>query len=588
MKKTTSKKKRNKTIQINKLNKFQRLLLLDEYYWYKFQTSKDQETLKKILRSNFICYVRFIYTYIFKKTLKGFKIDLKNSRVEFAYALAKFLEDTYKLQCRKNLKKFYKYHIINIPPRFGKTELCAVFHSWYFGRNPESHFLGSSYSESLTTESCKKVKFIIKTHFYQWIFPDTVIAKDCDTANFFKTTKRGEYYTPGITGTITGRGAGNDTKNTIRPNGFIFLDDPLKAGDANSPIVRNAVNDTFLSTFLSRCNHPYVHYLIIMQRLHTEDLCGFLKSSFPNEPTRKLVLPALIGNKPLCSTNANKIFLKDLQNENPEVFWSQYMQKPAQEADLVFDIKQIFTLDNEPPKELLFHSFTVADTSMVNKPNADFTVFGHFYVYAVPNWMDYWDQETNSFRNKHEIVKLLLREISVTKIDAKNLLDIFQIFLDHLLEKATLPPDKVYIETKVSGIALFQEINSLKDRGGKYFKSGFSLQELGKENSQKELRFANISHLVKDQKFEILRDDKRSFINSHSTTQFIKDHLSKISRIKNSSINDDIADIITYALTNAFIGARDNRGVYLGHLQQDVISQLTHKMLRKNYLSHYH
>lgn len=584
MKKTISKNKKNKLTKLNKFNRFQRLLLLDEYHWRRFKISKDQEVQKQILRSSFICYVRFTYRYIFKKTLKGFKIDIKNCRVEFAYALAKFLEDTYKLQCRFNLKKFYKHHVINIPPRFGKTELCAVFHSWYFGRNPESHFLGGSYSESLTTESCKKVKYIIKTHFYQWIFPDTVIAKDCDTANFFKTTNRGEYYTPGITGTITGRGAGNITNNTIRPNGFIFLDDPLKAGDANSPVVRNTVNDTFISTFLSRCNHPYVHYLIIMQRLHTEDLCGFLETRFPNASTRKLVLPALIGNKPLCSANASKIFLEDLKNESPDVFWSQYMQKPSQEADLVFDVKQIFTLDNEPPKELLFHSFTVADTSMVNKPTADDTVFGHFYVYAVPNWMDYWDRDTGSFRNKHEIVKLLLREVFVTKIDAKNLLTAFQNFLDHLLEKATLPPDRVYIETKASGITLFQEINALKDRGGKYFDSGFSLQELGKENLPKELRFASVSHLVKDQRFEILRDDKRDFISGHSKTQFIKDHLSKISRIKNSSIKDDIADVITYALTNTFIGARDNRNVYLGHLQQDVISQLTHKMLRRNYL----
>jgi hypothetical protein len=560
------------------------MILVDEFYYNVFKKTKDKELQKIILRSNFICYLRFVYSKIFRKKLKGFGFDSNKGLVEYGYALAKFLEDNYKMQSILS-DKFVKFQIVNIPPRFGKTETCAVFHSWYMGRNPESHFLGGSYSESLTTESCKKVKYIIKDYYYQWVFPDTIISKDCDTANFFKTTKLGEYYSTGMTGTVTGRGAGNITNNTKRPNGFIFLDDPLKAGDSNSPVVRNAVNETFLSTFLSRCNHPYVSYIIIMQRLHTEDLCGFLNNKFPNVSKRELILPALIKELSLCRANANETFLGDMKAESPEIFWSQFMQTPTLEGDLVFDINKIHILDIEPPKELIFHSFTVADTSMVNKPTADFTVFGHFYVYAVPNWRDYWNNEYQCFDNRDKIVKLLLREIYVTRIDAMNLLDNFEGFLDERLDNATVPPHKVYIETKSSGIALHQQIQTLQQRGGKYNKAGFSLQELGKENLPKELRFAQVSHHVKNEQFEIFGN--RMYINAYSTERYILNHLSNITRTKNSSIKDDIADVITYGLANTFLRVMGDGKTDLGQLSYDVINKLTRKIQNEKHYSRY-
>lgn len=565
-------------------------MLVDYFYWYVLNSTKNQELQKKILRSNFICFVKTVYKKIFNKTLKGFSVDFDRGLSEYGYLLAKYLEDMYKMQCTTNLnEEFIKYHIINIPPRFGKTETCAIFHAWYLGRNPQSHFLGASYSESLTTESCKKVKLIIKHPIYQAVFPDTTIAKDCDTANFFKTTKQGEYYSTGITGTITGRGAGNKIEGVERPNGFIFLDDPLKAGDAQSPVVRNAVNEAFLSTFLSRKNHPYVPYLIIMQRLHTDDLCGLIENTFINNKKRKLTLPALIKNNPLCEANANALFLKDLQAD-PQVFWAQYMQMPSLDGDLVFDRNKIKTIYIEPPKELIFNSFTVADTSMVNKPNADFTVFGHFYVYAIPEWRDYWNPETKKFNEPHKIVKLLLREIFVTKIDAMNLTNSFETFLIDRLNNALVPPSIVYIETKSSGIALYQEVQNGLEYN-KYNKANFVLQALGKENLPKELRFSQVSSWVSKDVFEIFDENQRN-VNSFSTNEYILNHLSRITRVKNSSIKDDIADVVTYALTSTFLRTVDNSKTDLGNFYYDTLNKLTHKILEeqryKNYYSYYH
>ncbi|MEY3415705.1 MAG: Klebsiella phage [Pseudomonadota bacterium] len=442
-----------------------------------------------------------------------------------------------------------------------------------------------SYSEPLTTESCKKVKYIIKDHHYQWLFPNVKIAKDCDTSNFFKTTEQGEYFSTGITGGVTGRGVGNTKKNMFRPSGFLGIDDPLKAIDWNSVVTRNGVNDAFKDALPSRFNLSRKFYVLSMQRLHREDLCGYLDSNFPSAYKRKLILPALIKGLPLCNENCSSKFLKDMENENIDTFSSQYMQDPRQEGDILFDVNKIQTIYIEPRKDLIFHSFIVADTSMVNKPTADFTVFGHFYVYVVDNWRDYWDEGGRHFFNKHMIVKLLLREIYVTRIDAANLPVNFEGFVDERLTGSIVPPQKIYIETKSSGIALHQHMQMLQQYGGKYNTSGFSLQELGKENLNKELRFAQVSPYVKNEQFEIYGN--RIHINHHSTDSYIRNHLSNITRTKNSSVKDDIADVITYGLANTFLRVMSDEKKDLGQLSYDVINKLTRRIQQERQYGRY-
>lgn len=561
------------------------MILVDAFYWHVFKTTKDKELQKKILRSNFICYVRFVYETIFQKNLKGFGYDVDKGVVEYGYACAKFLEDSYKLQC-VDFDELIVFNIINIPPRFGKTETIAVFHSWYIGRNPQSHFINVSYSEPLTVESCKKVKHILKDYNYRWLFPAVKIAKDCDTSSFFKTTEMGEYFSTGITGGVTGRGVGNTKKNMFRPSGFLGIDDPLKAIDWNSSTIRDAVNNGFKDALPSRFNTKYKFYVLSMQRLHKEDLCGYLDSNFPSAYKRKLILPALIKNLPLCRENCNEKFLKDMESENTDTFQSQYMQDPTIEGDVVFNVNKIHTLYKEPPKSLIFNSFTIADTSMTASKNSDFTVFGHFYVYAIPEWRDYWDEDIEDFRDKEKIVKLLLSEIYVTKLNAAHLFTNFQIFLDQRLESATVPPRVLYIETKVSGIGLFQDLQMAKQRGGKYEKEAFILQELGKERASKEDRFVGVSPYVEREQFQIFHDEGRLLMNTHSTTNYIKNHLHNISRTKNSGVKDDIADVITYGLANTFLRVMNSGHDDLGRLSFNVTKELKHKILQERQFSH--
>jgi len=51
-----------------------------------------------------------------------------------------------------------------------------------------------------------------------------------------------------------------------------LIDDPHKADEAGSEVVRAGVIDWFRNTIESRCNSPHTPIIVIMQRLHEEYL----------------------------------------------------------------------------------------------------------------------------------------------------------------------------------------------------------------------------------------------------------------------------------------------------------------------------
>lgn len=57
----------------------------------------------------------------------------------------------------------------------------------------------------------------------------------------------------------------------------MLIDDPLKPDDSDSDVVRQRVNNNYHNTLYSRLNSKTDGAIvIIMQRLHDDDLCGHL------------------------------------------------------------------------------------------------------------------------------------------------------------------------------------------------------------------------------------------------------------------------------------------------------------------------
>ena len=100
--------------------------------------------------------------------------------------------------------------------------------------------------------------------FYRRLFPNTHLALEKQSVNEFVTTAQGFRMSTSVGGVLTGRGAD-----------VIILDDPLKPDEALSETRRNAVNEWYDNSLLTRLNNKQTGVIIIvMQRLHQDDLIG--------------------------------------------------------------------------------------------------------------------------------------------------------------------------------------------------------------------------------------------------------------------------------------------------------------------------
>ncbi|NJL09628.1 MAG: phage terminase large subunit [Calothrix sp. SM1_7_51] len=179
------------------------------------------------------------------------------------------------------------------------------------------------------------------------------------------------------TGTgITGWGAGTiqaNIDNKFVFNGAIVVDDPLKPQDKDSLAERPKSIEYFRSTLLSRRNNEQVPIIIIMQRLHEDDLTGWVLSKDCELPFYHLYLPAIDedGN-PLWGS---KHKLRDLQllekTMGPTEFAGQYLQQPAPAEGGLFKDKYWKHYDTPPQFE---YKIIVADTSEGEKQQSDPTV----------------------------------------------------------------------------------------------------------------------------------------------------------------------------------------------------------------------
>lgn len=108
----------------------------------------------------------------------------------------------------KVLRGETKRLIINIAPRFGKTELAVKqFIAEGLAINPAAKFIHLSYSGTLAMDNSVAIKDIVKSEAYQQLY-ETRIKDGSDTKNRWETEQGGGVYATSTLGQITGFGAG--------------------------------------------------------------------------------------------------------------------------------------------------------------------------------------------------------------------------------------------------------------------------------------------------------------------------------------------------------------------------------------------
>jgi predicted phage terminase large subunit-like protein len=166
--------------------------------------------------------------------------------------------------------------IINLPPRHLKSLLASIaFPAWCLGHDPSAQILCVSYAGELADKLARDCRLIMMSPWYRRIFP-TRLAPHRQAVQEFLTTRQGYRLATSNGGVLTGRGAD-----------IILIDDPLKPEEALSDTQRRAANEWFSHTLYSRVNNKRSGAIvIIMQRLHEDDLIGHVLAQEPWEIVR--------------------------------------------------------------------------------------------------------------------------------------------------------------------------------------------------------------------------------------------------------------------------------------------------------------
>jgi predicted phage terminase large subunit-like protein len=286
------------------------------------------EEIKKLKVAKVKCKkdTLFFVRYFFKK-----RFNRKFVIGEHHEKICKKLDDVYSGKTKRL--------IINIAPRYGKTEVAVKnFIAKGLAHNPAAKFIHLSYSDDLALDNSEEVKDIIKSAEYQQLFPEVQIKPGTDSKKKWYTTKGGGVYATAAAGQVTGFGAGKVDDEEVEKffdeidsegfGGALVIDDPIKPEDADSELIRERVNNRFDSTIRNRVNSRNTPIIIIMQRLHEHDLCGYL---IDNEGTKweVLSLPSIKENgEALWSFKHTLEELRELETLNPIVFERQHLQNP--------------------------------------------------------------------------------------------------------------------------------------------------------------------------------------------------------------------------------------------------------------------
>lgn len=274
--------------------------------------TNEDKVLKLKCENDLLFYARYIY-----KEVHGRNFIVSKHFV----TISDYLTKVYNLEVTRL--------IINIPPRYGKTELAIkIFVSWCLAKSSSSKFIHLSYSDALALDNSAQTKEYIQSDAFQRLW-GMDLKRDAQSKGKWFNEFGGGMYATASGGAITGFGAGSTTVT----NGFggaIIIDDPLKPDDSFSEVKRTTVNDRYNNTIRSRVNSRETPIILIMQRLHEEDLSGYLLDGGSGEKWEHLCLPAIDeDNNALWEQKHTFKELEQIRQANRYTFAGQYMQTPA-------------------------------------------------------------------------------------------------------------------------------------------------------------------------------------------------------------------------------------------------------------------
>lgn len=270
--------------------------------------------------------------------------------------------------------------IITMPPRTMKSFIASVcLPAWLLGRNPGARIICASYAQDLSNDFAFEMRKLMQTEWYRRVFPGTVIDPRRMAVDEIRTTRGGYRLSTSTGGTLTGRGGD-----------VIIIDDPIKAKDAHSEVVREGAWKWLTSTVLSRLNNQKRGVIIVVaQRLHMEDLPGRLLDA---GGWHELCLPLVawkdqeiaLSPSRWASRSSGHVLHEERFGEEEisrlraemgeRDFEAQYNQRPLPPGGALFKLEWLRRFDKRPPPHQIQAIVQSWDTAYDIQEQHDYSV----------------------------------------------------------------------------------------------------------------------------------------------------------------------------------------------------------------------
>ncbi|HET8744303.1 MAG TPA: phage terminase large subunit [Ramlibacter sp.] len=198
--------------------------------------------------------------------------------------------------------------LMNVPPGSMKSLLTGViWPAWEWGPRgmPEMRFVGTAHEEQLAIRDSRRCRDLIKSEWYQRLWP-VQLSADLDGKREFGNTRKGVRQARAFTSMTGVRGD------------RVILDDPISADNANSEAKLEAARIAFTETLPTRVNSDKSAIVVIMQRLNERDTSGVIKDM--GLPYVHLCIPMRFDPTRKCSTS---IGWEDPRTEEGELMFPE-------------------------------------------------------------------------------------------------------------------------------------------------------------------------------------------------------------------------------------------------------------------------
>ena len=203
--------------------------------------------------------------------------------------------------------------IINMPPRHMKSLSCSVFWpAWDWLHDPSRRWLFSSYAQNLSTRDAVKSRRLILSPWYRrhqaFFAPQFQMTSDQNTKMRYDNNLNGYRIATSVGGSNTGEGGD-----------VIVIDDAHNVLDGESERKRSEVLEWWDEVMSTRLSNPKTGCIVIvMQRVHQNDLCGHLMAK--DLGYEHLCLPARYEGKNRIFTSLN---ISDPRTKEGEPLWPE-------------------------------------------------------------------------------------------------------------------------------------------------------------------------------------------------------------------------------------------------------------------------